>query len=472
MNRPLRVAVVGAGPAGMYAAGHLLEGPAGTYLDGRLRHIVDMPVEVDVFDALPTQWGLLRHGVAPDHPEKKLVQRIFEQNAARPGFRFYGNVEIGNDVHSGELADWYDAVVYAHGAAGDNRLGVPGEDLPGSLSARAFVAWYNGHPDYRDLEVDLSCERVVVVGNGNVALDVARILAAPVAALSATDVAEHARAALADSGVREIVVLGRRTCGHAAFHNPELEELAHLTDVDIIVEAGEPDIVPGDREHDRDTRRKVATLRRYAARPVSGSSRRIVLRFLGAPVAVVGHARVEGLLVARNDVERDDTGRATVRPARGDAELLETGLVLRAVGYFGIPMPGLPYDDQRGIVPNAGGRVLSDGRPVPGRYVTGWAKRGPRGIIGANKKCARDTVLALIDDARADRLPRAGTLTAEAVHAILRDRCPGAVDQAGWLRIDDRERRAGRAGGRPRVKLADRPALLAAAGREGFSPGG
>jgi ferredoxin--NADP+ reductase len=460
VTRPLRVAVVGAGPAGLYAVGHLLEGPAGTYLDGRLQQIVQMPVEVDLFDRLPTQGGLVRHGVAPDHPEKKLVERAFAQNAARPGFRFYGNIEIGEHVSAGELADWYDAVIYAHGAGGDNLLGIPGEDLPGSVSARAFVAWYNGHPDYRDLDIDLSCERAVVVGNGNVALDVARILARPAAALAATDIADQARAALAQSRIREVVVLGRRAHYQGAFNNPELEELEHLDDVDILVETGEIDGDIG--ALDPSTRRKAGTLRRYADRAPRRSSRRIVLRFLGTPVAIVGSERVEGLLVGRNQLALGGDGRAQVRPT-GVEELLQTGLVLRAVGYFGTPLPGLPYDARRGIVPNENGRVLSESHVVPGTYVTGWAKRGPRGIIGTNKKCARDTVRALLDDAGRDRLPRAGTISADAVEAILRGRRAEVVDHAGWLRIDDRERRAGRAAGRPRAKITDRRILLEAA---------
>jgi ferredoxin--NADP+ reductase len=462
MTRSLRVAIVGAGPAGMYAAGHLLEGPGGTYLDGRLQQLVDRPVEVDVFDRLPTPWGLLRHGVAPDHPEKKLVETVFARTAARPGFRFYGNVEIGHHVHPRELAEWYDAVVYAHGASGDAPLGIPGEDLRGSLSARAFVCWYNGHPDYRDLDIDLSHERAVVIGNGNVALDVARILARPAGSLRGTDIAEHALTALENSGVREIVVLGRRAPLDGAFHNPELEELAHLTGVDIHVEDGD---VSGDHDPgplDQDSRRKLGTLRNYAARTTRGSSKRIVLRFLSSPVRIVGHDRVEGLLVGRNRLELDAEGGRRAR-ATGDEILLETGLVLRATGYFGTPLPELPYDDRLGTVPSIAGRVIAGGHTVPGRYVTGWAERGPRGIIGTNKKYARDTVRSLLDDARHARLPLPGTLTAEAVDGIVRSRQPQVVDHNGWLRIDDRERRAGRAARRPRHKLTDRPALLDAA---------
>ncbi|MGY4101489.1 FAD-dependent oxidoreductase [Nocardia sp. R16R-3T] len=465
MKAPLRVAVVGAGPAGMYAAGHLLEGPAGTYLDGQLQRLTDHPIEVDVFDRLPTQWGLVRHGVAPDHPEKKLVQTVFEAAAARPGFRFFGNVDIGNHISAQELSQWYDAVIYAIGASGDMSMGIPGEEVPGCLAARVFVAWYNGHPDYRDVDVDLSHERVVIVGNGNVALDVARILAMPIADLERTDIAPYALEALRTSRVREIVLLGRRGRVHGAFNNAELDELGELPGVDIVVEGDPPsdhNAVLGDQ--DPATRRKVSTLRRYEHRPVAGHERAIVLRFLTSPVQLLGTDKVTGLLVSRNHLECDDTDRACARPT-GATEIIGTGLVLRAIGYCGIPLPGLPFDEVRGVIPNLDGRVVEDGRAMPGTYVTGWIKRGPRGIIGTNKKCARDTVRALRADAVAGALPRDGTLAPAAVERLVRQRCPQLVDQRGWLCIDDYERRAGRALGRPRHKLTDIAEQLAAAAR-------
>jgi ferredoxin--NADP+ reductase len=461
----LRVAVVGAGPAGMYAAGHLLEGPAGTYLDGRLQRLTDRPTEVDVFDRLPTQWGLVRHGVAPDHPEKKLVQTVFEATAARPGFRFFGNVEIGNHVHPQELSRWYDAVIYATGASGDMPLAVPGEELPGCLAARVFVAWYNGHPDYRDVDIDLSHERAVVVGNGNVALDVARILAMPISDLERTDIAPHALEVLRASQVREVVLLGRRGPVHGAFNYPELDELGELAGVDIVVN-GEP---PSDHDVDRAdqdaaTRRKVATLRGYAERPIAGHRRAIVLRFLSSPVQVLGTDKVTGLVVSRNHLERDDSGHVRARPS-GEKETLDTGLIIRAIGYSGTPLPGLPFDERRAVIPNVDGRVVNHGHPVPGAYVTGWIKRGPRGIIGTNKKCARDTVRTMLADAAAGALSTDGTLEAAAMERILRERRPQLIDQRGWLRIDDHERRAGRALGRPRHKLTDVAEQLAAAER-------
>lgn len=459
-TRPVRVAVVGAGPAGMYAAGHLLEGPGGTYLDGRLQQLVRRQVEVDVLDRLPTPWGLVRHGVAPDHPEKKLVERIFEETANRRGFRFFGEIEVGTHVSHQDLLGWYDAVIYAHGASGDMPLGIPGEDLVGSLSAREFVAWYNGHPDFAELPIDLSHERAVVVGNGNVALDVARILTQPVESLVSTDIADHAAVALAASKVREVVVLGRRASLHGAFNNPELAELGRIEGVQVIVEN---DDLPTDHDVvlDQATRRKLSTLDAYSTQPLRGSERRIVLRFLSSPVEILGTDSVTGLVVRRNKLDLNGDGRSSVTPGQERA-VLDAGLVLRAIGYFGTPLLGMPFDAERGVIPHREGRVLDQGAPVAGLYVTGWAKRGPQGIIGSNKKCARDTVRSLLADADSGALPTRGTLSPDVVEQRLRGRQPDLVDQNAWLRLDDHERRLGRASGRPRSKLVDRRAMRTA----------
>jgi ferredoxin--NADP+ reductase len=453
MNRPLRVAIVGAGPAGMYAAGHLLEGAGGTFLDGRLQHLVNRPVEVDVFERLPVPWGLVRHGVAPDHPDKKRVQQVYEDIAARPGFRFFGNVELGEHVSVAELGEWYDAVIHAVGASGDAALGIPGENLPGSLSAREFVAWYNGHPDYRELTVDLSVERAVIVGNGNVAMDVARILSLSPDVLAKTDIADHALEALRRSRIREVVVLGRRAPYQGAFNNPELEELGELPGVDIGVDTGDAGL-ESDVFHevmDDSSRRKVATLKQFSGRPIQGYDRRILLKFMASPLEIAGQNRVEHLRIARNRLERDDNGQWLAR-ATDQVETLDCGLVLRANGFKGVAIPGLPFDAVRGVVPSQDGRVLVDGEAMPGHYVTGWIKRGPRGIIGTNKKCARDTVRALLADADAGRLSVAGTLDAVEVERRIRERQPDTVNLAGWRRLEAAEIQAGRLQGRPRVK--------------------
>jgi ferredoxin--NADP+ reductase len=468
----MRVAIVGAGPAGLYAAGHLLEHPAGTYVDGRMVRLTDASIEVDVLDRLPTPWGLVRGGVAPDHPEKKLVSHVFEAIAERPGFRFFGNVEVGRDVRHDELAQWYDAVIYAVGAANDAHMGIPGEELPGCWSAREFVGWYNGQPDFRDLEFDLSCERAVVVGNGNVALDVARILLLGADELARTDIAEHALEALRASAVREVVILGRRGHLQSAFNNPEFEELGELADVDIVVDLqglpGKHEVVVDDA--DWTTARKAQTLRRYAQRAVSRDRKRVVLRFLSSPIELLGSDRVESVLVVRNHLECDSDGRLRAR-ATDEESLIEAGLVLRSVGYFGSPIAGLPFDERRGVIPNENGRVLGPGGTVAGVFVTGWIKRGPQGIIGTNKKCARDTVRSLLADAAAGRVPTGAALDADSVARALATRKADLVDYAGWQLIDRFERRMGRIAARPRVKVTRIDDALERAGaRERSTP--
>ncbi|KAA1427684.1 FAD-dependent oxidoreductase [Nocardioides antri] len=408
----LRVAVVGAGPAGLYAADELLKLPG---------------VEVDVFDRLPTPHGLARYGVAPDHPRTKQVIELFSKIEREPGFRYRLNVEAGTDVTIEELRSSYHAVIYAVGAATDRRLGVPGEDLPGSVSATDFVAWYNGHPDADDARYPLDSERAVVIGNGNVALDVARILTADRGRLATTDISDRALLALGDSRIREVVVLGRRGPAEAAFTLPELVGLAALDDVDVVVE-GDVSV----------TSLKTEVLAELASRPRRPGRRRIVLRFHAAPARIVGDERVEGLEVVRTEVV---DGRAV---PTGDTELVEAGLVLRAIGYRARPVPGLPFDEQRALVPNDGGRVEA------GLYVGGWIKRGATGFLGTNKSCSKETVERLLDDLDAGLLPTPTTVVPPFEYE---------VDHRGWLAIDRAERALGEIAGRPRVKLTDRVAL-------------
>jgi ferredoxin--NADP+ reductase len=454
---PMRVAVVGSGPAGFYAAEHLLT--------DRAHH-----VRVDMFERLATPWGLVRSGVAPDHPKLKSVSRIYERTATQPGFRMFGNVELGSDLTHEDLAEHYHAVIYAVGAQTDRRSGIPGEDLPGSWAATDFVGWYNGHPDYRDLEFDLSVERAVVVGNGNVAMDVARMLCLTREELAITDVGDHALEVLAEHRIREIVVLGRRGPEQAAFTTPELRELGELADADVAVDPADLDVDPECREEapSSTAQRNLDVLRDYASRAPEGRRRRIVLRFLASPVEILGEERVEAVRVARNRLVRAADGSLRAQ-ATDEVETIPAGLVMRAIGYTGVPLPGVPFDTRRGVIPNACGRVLGEGAPLPGVYVTGWIKRGPSGVIGTNKKCALETVDSLLADADAGLLPTPREDDAERFEAGLRARQPQLVTYAGWEAIDRHEKALGEPQGRPRVKLTrlEEQLRIAAATPEG-----
>jgi len=451
---PLRVAVVGSGPAGFYAAGHLLASE-------------EPPVEVDLIERLPTPWGLVRLGVAPDHPNIKAVSRAFEKIAVRPGFRFLGNVDVGRDVTPEELAAHYDAVVYAVGAQTDRRLGIPGEDLPGSWAATEFVAWYNGHPDFQELEFDLSRERAVVIGNGNVALDVARMLALTGEELASTDTTEPAIEAILGAGIREILVVGRRGPVQAAWTPVELGELGDLAGADVAVDPADLELDPASAAEleaaAQTVKRNVDILRDYAGRSSSGRPRTIRLRFRSSPVAIVGEERVEGIELVANELVAGADGRISA-VATGETELVPCGIVFRSVGYHGVPVPGVPFDERAGTIGNAAGRVLGDdGAPVPGLYCTGWIKRGPTGVIGTNKKDGTETADSLLEDARAGSLPR--RTEAQPLEALLAGRGVAPVLYAGWEAIDAAERAAGEPLGRPRVKLRTWDELLAAARR-------
>jgi ferredoxin--NADP+ reductase len=449
-ENPLRIAIVGSGPAGFYAAGQLLNSEAA--------------VTVDVFDRLMTPWGLVRFGVAPDHPKIKSVTRVFERTARMEGFRFHGNVEIGVDLSHEQLAAAYHAVLYAVGTPGDRRLEIPGEDLPGSESATEFVAWYNGHPDYADMDFDLSCKRAVVIGNGNVALDVARMLALSVEELSVTDIADHSIELLRASEVEEIVVLGRRGPAQAAFTNPELRELAELELADVIVDPADLELDQASsaalQEADGTTQRNVETLTTYAGLTPVGKPRRVVLRFLSSPVAIEGSDKVEAVVIERNELVATEDGSIKAKPT-GITERIETGLVLRAVGYVGKPLPGVPFDGRRQTVLNLNGRVLDPDtlEPIIGLYAAGWVKRGPSGVIGTNKKCAQETTELLLEDFAAGLLPQPSS-TPEALLEHLRQSGTNVIDYSGWEAIDAHERALGEPHGRPRVKLVSRDEQL------------
>ena len=447
MSASLRVAVVGSGPAGFYTADALLKSE-------------DPAVAVDVLDRLPTPWGLVRLGVAPDHENIKAVSRAFEKTAARPGFRFFGNVEVGATVTHEELLDVYDAVVYTVGAQTDRRLGIPGEDLPGSWPATAFVAWYNGHPDFQELDFDLDTERAVVIGNGNVAIDCARMLSLTREELAPTDTIDPAAEAIVASPLREILMVGRRGPVQASFTPPEVKELGELAGAEPVVDPRDLVLDPASEaelEADRErVRRNFELLQEYAARPTEGKPRRLVLRFLASPLAILGEDRVEAIELVRNELV-EEAGRLIARPT-GETETISCGLVLRSVGYKGVELPGVPFDPRCGTIPNDRGRVEG----APRTYAAGWIKRGPSGVIGTNKKDATETVELLLEDARA------GLLHAPAprdLADLLDEKGAAFVDYEGWQAIDAVERAAGEPLSRPRVKLTTWESLLGAGGR-------
>jgi ferredoxin--NADP+ reductase len=446
-DKPLRVAIVGSGPAGFYMAEHLLK-HEGTH------------AEVDIFDRLPTPYGLVRFGVAPDHPKIKSVIRVYEKTASRPEFRFFGNVEVGADVSVEELRQRYHAVVFAYGTATDRRLGIPGEDLPGSHPATEFVNWYNAHPDFADREFDLSCERVVVIGNGNVAADVARMLALTREELAETDTADHAIEAFAGSKVKEILVLGRRGPAQAAFTNPEVRELGEMANADIDIDPAEMELDELSREWldsddaDPTNRRNVEIFTEFSRREPEGKPQRIALRFLRSPVEIQGDGRVERIVVGRNELQRDDSGRIRAVDT-GERETIECGMVLRSIGYRGVPIDGIPFDEGRGLIHNDAGRIHDgSGEQVPGLYAVGWIKRGPSGVIGTNKKDAQETVDMLFEDLEAAKVPEAPLADDRgAIEALLNERRPDHVTFEGWQAIDAAEVEAGKPHGRPRVKF-------------------
>lgn len=442
--RPLRVAIIGAGPAGFYAADALIKQK-------------DLVCQIDFFNRLPTPYGLVREGVAPDHESIKAVTRVYDKVAAAPNVRYFGNVTFGRDIFHEDVKQLYDQIIYAVGAQSDRKMGITGEDLDGSFPATIFVGWFNGHPDYRDLTFNLSHERVLVVGNGNVAMDVARILAADPEYLAKTDIADHALEALRKSKVREIVMLGRRGPAQAAFTNPELKEFGELDGVDVIIDPTEMELDPvseASLADDKTARRNVELMRTYSEGGSTGAPRRIVMRFLVSPVGVIGSGnRVAAVTIERNQLKQAADGSLKAM-GTGNYETLQCGMILRSVGYRGSPIPGVPFSDSSGTIPNVAGRVFQDRDEVlPGEYVVGWAKRGPSGIIGTNKPDSVSTVAAMIED-----IPDLEGIADEnrdlgAIENLLRSRNIDFVTYADWQILDAYETAAGAAQGRPRVKV-------------------
>lgn len=443
-GRPLRIAVVGAGPAGFFATDALVKNTS-------------IEASVDLFERWPTPYGLVREGVAPDHQSIKGVTRIFDRVLQHPRVRFFGNVCFGEDVTRQDLTELYDQVVYAVGAQTDRRMGIPGEDLAGSWPATEFVRWYNGQPECVDLAFDLSVERAVVVGNGNVAVDVARILLTDPDVLARSDIADHALEALRQSQVREVVMLGRRGPAQAKFTNVELKEFGTLdgVDVDVAPEELELDLDSAGAAGDRRVARNLEILHDYAVREPSAAPRRLRFRFQVSPVELlsvddgVGAVRLE-----KNRLVRSADGYLSAE-GTGEYEILEAGLVLRSVGYRGVALPGVPFDDSRGVIPNRIGRVLTspDGKHAPGEYSVGWIKRGPSGVIGTNKACAVETVASMIEDAEQMPVESGGAVDPDAILALLSERCPDYVTVDDWRRLDEAETERGKSEGRPRVKV-------------------
>jgi len=451
-DRPLRVAVIGAGPSGFYAVAALLD--------------ADLHVSVDVFDRLPAPYGLVRYGVAPDHQKIKNVCRVFEKAARDPRVRFFGNVEMGRDLSRDDLLRLYDQVVYAVGAQTDRRLGIPGEDLPGSWSSTEFVAWYNGHPDFAGADFPLHHRQVAVVGIGNVAMDCARVLARPAEDLAATDVADEALEVLRASRVTDVHVLARRGPAQAKCTPPELKELGELDDVDVLVDPADLEDAAAEGELDRQAEKNMALFQALAERGERGSRRRIHFHFLVSPTEVIADdGAIGGLRVERNRLLADAAGR--VRPrGTGDTFVLPVSAVIRAIGYRSVALPDVPFDDRQGVIPNRDGRVVEAAGSTavrPREYVVGWAKRGPSGLIGSNKPDSQQTVDAMLEDRKS--LPPAADEAARrpaAVTALLAERGVRWVTFADWQHLDALEVARGAEQGRPRVKLCLVDEMLAA----------
>lgn len=444
--RQYHVAIVGSGPSGFFAAASLLKAAdAGGFA-----------IAVDMLEMLPTPWGLVRSGVAPDHPKIKSVSAQFEKTAEDPRFRFFGNIKVGEQVSATELAERYDAVIYAVGAQSDRPLNIPGEDLPGSVAAVDFVGWYNAHPHFDQMAPDLSCARAVVVGNGNVAVDVARMLVTDPDVLAQTDIADHALETLRPCGVKEVLLAGRRGPLEAAFTTVELRELGELEGVDVVVDPADLENISDDdaAAAGKITKNNIKILRDYAGRDHNPDNRRIVLRFFTSPVEIKGDDKVESVVLGRNELIADATGRMVAKDT-GVREELPVQLVVRSVGYRGVAIPGLAFDDRSGTIPHTNGRIEGSRN----EYVAGWIKRGPSGVIGTNKKCSQETVDTVLGDLAGQESVR-GSGYADELAQWLTSRQPHLVTAAHWQAIDRFEREAGEPHGRPRAKVASLTELL------------
>jgi ferredoxin--NADP+ reductase len=464
--RPLRVAIVGAGPSGFYVAEQLYKQK-------------NFAVEVDIYDRLPTPYGLVRAGVAPDHQKIKSVTKIFERVAMKPGFRFFGYVELGKDVEVADLRHHYHQIVYTTGAQTDRHLNVPGIDLGNSFPATEFVAWYNGHPDYRDFRYDLSQERVAVIGVGNVAVDVARILCRSTDELATTDIADYALEALSESRVKDVFMLGRRGPAQGAFTSPEVKELGELPEADVIILPEEADLDALSQaamaDADRGTMRKVQLIQEFAMKKPAGKPRRLHLRFLVSPTELIAgdDGNVSAMTLVHNELYATEAGTLRSRPIEKHEEL-SVGLVFRSIGYRGVPLPGVPFNESWGVILNADGRVLDPGtqKPRKGEFTAGWIKRGPTGVIGTNKPDAAETVDCMLADVANGHVLDPPDASPDGVEQFIRDRQPAFFSFDDWRYLNDLELARGEAQGRPRVKITAVEEMIAArAARDGAPPG-
>jgi ferredoxin--NADP+ reductase len=451
--RPYYVAIVGAGPSGYFAAASLLRFADESVSSG------GADIQIDMLEMLPTPWGLVRSGVAPDHPKIKSISRTFEKTAADTRFRFFGNIAVGRDISADELAQRYDAVVYAVGTQSDRALGIPGEDLPGSVAAVDFVGWYNAHPHFAEMTPDISSGRAVVIGNGNVAIDVARILVTDPDVLATTDIADHALDLLHQRGVAEVVIVGRRGPLQGAFTTLELRELGELDGVEVLVDPADLEDITDEQAAaaGKTVAANIKVLRAYADKGVGDGEgkRRIVFRFASSPIEIDGDGRVEAIVLGRNELVTDEQGWVSARDT-GEREILTAQLVVRAVGYRGVAIPGLPFDERVGTIPHEQGRIADRDND----YVVGWIKRGPSGVIGTNKSDSQDTVNTLVADLTSAQLRDVGPGYADELATWLLEHQPELITDDHWLAIDTHERSAGEPHGRPRVKVAKVADLL------------
>lgn len=458
-STPLRVAIIGAGPAGFYTA-------------ERLYKEKELSVEIDMFDRLPTPFGLVRAGVAPDHQKIKSVTKIFDRVAQNPGFRFFGNVQLGKDVCVEDLRQHYHQIVYTVGAQSDRNLAIPGIELEGSHAATEFVAWYNGHPDYRDYEFDLSQESVAIVGMGNVAVDVARILSRTPKGLSETDIADYALEALRHSNVKTVYMLGRRGPAQAAFTPVEAKELMEMSATQTIVLPEEAELDPLSEaslaDADRGTMRNVEIIRQIAHHPDEHKPKQLYIRFLVSPVALIGdeNGRVRAMKLVKNELYKTESGTLSAKPTE-QFEEIPVGLVFRSIGYRGVPIEGVPFNERWGVIANVDGRVIDPATEEPhvGEYTAGWIKRGPSGVIGTNKPDAAETVVAMLEDFHKGILLTPAQPSAADVEALIKEKQPRFVTYEDWQKIDAAELAKGEAEGRVRVKFTTVEEMLELVGK-------